>query len=443
MKKWMIGIALAIIVLLIAVTMLAKFLLTKDFLVKEIESSINSRVQIGSVDVALFSFPTKVSLNDVILVPRDEIVAIGTPYGDRLELLEGDVELKSLSFKLSLWELLSRKIHVEHFDLDGLHVRASLFEDGTNSLDPLFASPEAEAEKQVEKAEGFNAKEQKQFVTYLDSVDIRNVSFDLEIEKTGLFIHGSECGVSLENIRVDPQALEKVNEASIQFTSKVEVFDSPSKKLKYGELGLAGPAIARLFDPVTGDIDPIVSLDFSISENSHINTQVPYLQKIWKYSEKLSKFGVSIGTLPDRATFGRNRKLKGSYQRGRVDISEDVSILLHDWEVALNQPSWLESGDDTHEFFVDFSASKKASDSMVRHIDQLVGKVPKEIRGNLAEEIHSDWIKNGKLTVSLHTSGVLSSPKIEMRTKVPDIDTLIKEYAKKSALDYLFKKLKK
>lgn len=451
----MIGIALAIIVLLFAVSMLAKFFLTKDFLVKEIEASINSRVQIGSVDVSLLSFPAKVKLNDVIITQRDEVVEIGTPGSDRLELSEGDIALSALSFELSLWELLSRKIHVEHFDLDGLHIKATLFEDGSNSLDPLFASPESTDEEQpdpkpeedkkdvIAGEKGFNAKKQEQFVTYLESVDIRNVSFDLEIEKTGLFIQGSDCGVLLENIRVDPQALEKVNEASVQFTSKVEVYESPLKKLKYGEIGLSGPAVARLFDPTTGNIDPIINLDLNISENSHISTQVPYLQKVWAYGAKLSKFGVSIGTLPDRATFGRSRKLAGGYQRGRVDLSEDVSILIHDWELALNQPSWLASGDETHEFFIDFSASKKASDSLVRHIDGLVKKVPKEVRGNLSEEIKSGWLQNGKLTVSLRTSGSLSFPKIEMLTEIPAIDQLIKDYAQKSALDYLFKKLRK
>jgi hypothetical protein len=446
MKKWLLIGSGVLVVGIVVLSLSARAFFTKDFLVREIESSINSRVEIGEVDVSPFSVPARVSLKDVIVAQRDDQAENAVPYADRSALVGGAIHLKSLSFELSLWELLSRTVHVDRFELDGLHVNAVIHADGTNSLDPLFASPEKKKKKskgpKKEKAdEGFNAFEQADFVGRVESVAIKNVSFDLLIEKTGLFIKGTECGVALNDIRVDPKALEVVNEATVHYQSKVEVFDSKSQTVKYGELGLSGPATARIFDPNTGDIDPVVSLDLSISEDSHINTQVPYMQKVWKYADKLSKMGVSLGHLPERATFGRKRKIQGSYHRGRVDLSEDISILLHDWEAAVNQPSWLESGNETHEFFIDFSASKKSSDSIVRHIDSLVKKVPKEVRGNLSEEIKSAWLKNGKLTVSLHTKGKLSSPKIEMLTEVPEIDKLIKDYAKKSAMDYLFKKL--
>lgn len=453
MKKWITFAVVGLIVVLLGIGLSARLILTKDFLVRELEGSINSRVQIGDVNVSIISFPAKVSLREVIIAERDDIAEKGIAYDERPSLSEGALELDSLSFEVSLNELLSRRIHVDHFELDGLHLRVDLYEDGSNSLDALFASPNKEItqapekperkpnKKSEQKAGGFNAKEQQDFVTHLESVEIRNVSFDLNIEKTGLFVHGSECGVSLNDIRVDPQALEKVNEARLQFQSKVEVFDSDRKKIKYGELGLSGPALARLFDPTTGDIDPIVSLDLLISEDSHISSKAPYLRKIWKFGEKLSKFGISLGTLPDRATFGRKRKLAGSYQRGRVDFSEDISLLIHDWEAALNKPSWLDSADEQHEFYIDLSASKKASRSPLKYIETLVKNVPKEARGELSDEMLSSWVKNDKLTVSLHTRGELSQPEIELLTEVPDIEKLIKDYAKKSALDYLFKKL--
>lgn len=438
MKKWFKFLIIGLLLIVGAAVFSAKLLISKEFLVEEVEKSINSRIQIGAFDVSLLALPARVTLTDVILAERDNSVERSIPYAEREELTKGAVELKEVTFELSLWELLSKKIYVDSFELDGLHANVTLFEDGTNSLDSLFAEPGKPEEVEV-APKSFNAKKKEEFVTQLDSIKISNVSFDLLVEKTGLFAQGSECGIELSDIRVNPNSLEVVNEAKVKWNSKVELFDSKSKTIKFGELGLSGDAQAKLFDPVTGDVDPEVLIDFDISDDSYISTDIPYIQKVWGYGGKLEKFGVKLGTLPDKATFGRSKKVAGSYKRGRVDIAEDISIVLHDWEIAVNEKSWLASGSETHEFYIDIAASEKSSKSMVKHIDSLLKSAPREVRGELANNIKNQWLIDGKLTLKLHTKGKLSGPKISMLTELPDVESLIKDFAKKSALDFMLK----
>ncbi|PQJ27545.1 AsmA family protein [Rubritalea profundi] len=438
MKKWLKRLIIGLVLIACVLAFSAKLLLTKEFLVEEIEDSINSRVQIGSFDVSLFSIPAKITLQDVILAERDNNVNRKVPYNERAPLTQGALECKEVSFDVSLWELLSREIYVEHFVLDGLHARVKLHEDGTNSLDSLFEDV-AKEDQPKEKSKSFNAREKDEFVTQLKSISISNVSFDLTIEKTGVFLQGEDYSVELEDIKVNPNALELVNQAKLKLAGNLQIYDSASKTLKYGEIGLSGNADVQLFDPMTGYIDPDVTLDLDISDSSYLTTKIPYVEKIWDFGSKLEKYGVSFDSLPKKASFGRSRKIAGSYKRGRVDVTRDLSIVIHDWEVAVNEKSWLSSGSEQHEFFIDLSASQKSSQSLVGHIDSLLKNVPKELRGGLANSIKQEWLVNGKLTLSLQTKGVLSKPKIKMITKLPNVDDLIKDYAKKGAVDFLFK----
>jgi hypothetical protein len=440
MKKWLKRLIIGLVLIACVLAFSAKLLLTKEFLVEEVEDSINSRVQIGSFDVSFLSLPVKITLKDVILAERDNNVVRKVAYSERTPLTQGALECKEVSFDVSLWELFSREIYVDRFVLDGLHARVKLHDDGTNSLDQLFEN--AQKEETLEDApKSFNAREKDEFVTQLKSISINNVSFDVLVEKTGVLLQGTDCSVQIEDIKVNPNALEQVNQAKLELVANLQIFDSASKTIKYGDVGVSGNAEVQLFDPLTGDIDPDVTLDLNISDSSYLTTQVPYIQKVWDFGAKLKKYGVNLGALPKKAKFGRSRKIAGSYKRGRVDVEKDLSVVIHDWEVAVNEKSWLDSGSEKHEFFIDLSASQNLSESLVAHVDSLLKNVPKEVRGGLANSIKQEWLVNGKLTLKLHTQGALSKPKIKMLTKLPDVDDMIKDYAKKGAMDFLFKQL--
>lgn len=443
MKKWLLRGTVVVVLVCVVVTFSARFLLSKEFIALAIEDSINSRVQIDELDISLMSVPAKVTLKDVIVTTRDSAANSKQSYGKREEISDGVLKLNAVSFEVSLWELVSKRIRVESFDLDGLHANVTLFEDGTNSLDPLFASPEKEKKEKKDKKrnESFNAKEHEDFVTELNLVNISNVSCDLVIEKTGLLVKGSNGSLKLSDIRVNPNALEMVNQANLKLTLQTKIYDGVGMEVEYAELGIDGSALTQLFDPATGDIDPKVQFDFKVSETSYVSSEVPYVQKIWDKGEYLEKVGIKLGRLPEKAVFGRERKLAGAYHRGRVDLAEDLSIMVDDWEIAANEGSWMDSGSEQHEFFVDVSASTKSSDSLVRHSQRLLKNLPREIRGDIEQSLHGEWLKNDKLTLQLHTSRSLSKPKIRILTKLPDIDQLIKDAAKKGVLDFLLDKL--
>ncbi|MFC4995645.1 hypothetical protein [Rubritalea tangerina] len=212
MKKWVKRLVIGLIIIACVFAFSAKFLLTKELLVEQAEDAINSRVQIGSFEVSLFSFPAKVTLRDVILAERDNYANRKVAYAEREPIATGALSCDVIRFDVSLWELLSRKIYVDTFEADGFHAKVSLYEDGTNSLNALFADPHEPVPDAVAEPPSFNAKRSEEFVTQLDSIRITDASFDLLIEKTGVLVSGQGCQVLIDDIEVNPNSLEVVNE---------------------------------------------------------------------------------------------------------------------------------------------------------------------------------------------------------------------------------------
>ena len=230
MKKWLI-IGVSVLLLLAAALMVTYHsLLSKNFLVAKIESSIDSRVQIGDFGVSLFSVPAKVVIHDVIIAERDEAARKGVPHDERETIEVGAIRIEEIRFDVSLRELLSKEIKVSQLQVVGAHSDLVMNEAGEINVAKLFAAP-PEAKKEPDD-DGLNAKDSPEIVTSLERLIIKDASFNLVIEKTGLEIEGRNVNLDLSDIKVDPNALEKVNEAQLEFAADFAAFSSRKGRLK-------------------------------------------------------------------------------------------------------------------------------------------------------------------------------------------------------------------
>lgn len=444
MKKWAVIVAVAVVLLGVTLVVTSKMFLTKNYLVSELERSIDSRVQIGELEVKLFGGPARVTIKDVIIAERDDLARDEVPHDERPPIDDGAIKISEISFDVSLWELISKRIKVEQLAVSGLKASVVMDEDGKLNVEQLFAEPpkEKRARERREKKEGFNAKENEDFVTELKSLVIKDTEFSMVIEKTGLVIEGRDVNIALTDIKVDPNALEQVNEAHLQFSAHMDVFSNEKERKKFGQISLDGPARVKLFDPATGDLEPDAEVDFSIADDSYVSTQVPYVEKLWSATEKvMEKLSLEEYMLPDKLTFGRSKKVKASYLKGRVDLHEPLSLAMKDWELALDAGSWFESGSEEHQFKVLMIAGDSVSSFAKKHLSTLTDLVPEELRKVLHEEILSNIFIDDHLTLRVSTQGELSKPKVKLDTKLPDVEKMTKEYAKKKLLDYGMKKL--
>lgn len=426
-KRW----AVVILSLVLIGSVGLRFFLTKNYLVKVIEESINSRVEIGDMSARFTGAGVEVKLSDVKLARRDEQADNGIAHDQRSKLEFYVISLDEMEFKLSLWELMFRKMDVDRLAVRGLHSAVVMYEDGSNSLDELFAEPKKKR-KSKKSSQGFNAKDHEKLVTELREVVLRDGSAEILIDKSGLIIRVEDVNLDLSDIRVDPNALEVVNEARLKLACRAEIFSNAREMVKFGEMGLDGTARVRLFDPVSGEIDPDLDVDLDIADTSYISNRVPYVNALWKLAKRVEKF-VDIGTLPDRAVFSEPRKVAASYKKGRIDLHQPVGLQLADWELALAQGCWLSSGDERHEFHAQMKTTKKLSGA----VDGLLGK----LSGKLRDEMMKDWFIDGKFTIKIQSEGELSDPKIRLENQIPDIKKLLKDEMKAGLLDFAIDQL--
>ncbi len=444
MKKWCIigGSLLGLLVALMVGLLVAyNAVLSKDFLVAKIEESIDSRVQIGDFRVSLFSVPAKVVIEDVLIAEPDELVRDGVAHDERPPLDGGVIEVKEIAFDVSLGELLSREIKVSKLQVKGAHFDMALNEAGDLDIEKRFAAPGGKQKDKAPAAEG-NDKGASGFATQLDRLLIDDSSFSLLIEKTGLEVTGKDLRFDLKDIRVDPGALEKVNEAQLEFEAHLEAFSAKKGRQKYGQLGLEGPARVRLYDPATGKLDPDAEIEFAIRPDSYVSSQAPYIVKLWSVTDTLHKFGLNIQPLSSRLTFGRDRVIDGSYRRNRIDLHEPVALVMDDWELALKGESWIELGTEQHRSNVQLIAGSKVSRWMEERLQKITGVAPKEVRARLYQDFMKQLFVGERLALDASTQESLSDPKVRLETRLPDAKEIAKDYAKEKALDLLFDALK-
>lgn len=439
MKKWLIVAACLLLVGGVALTLTYRMLLSRDFLVARIESAIDSRVQIGSYGVSLFSVPARVVLRDVIIAERDESVC-RKAHDQRKPLKTGEIRVKEIRFDVSLGELLGKRIKASELRLRGAHFDMRLNEEGEFNLARRFAAP-PDKRREEESDEGLNARDSSAMVTELQRLLIEDASFDLVVEKTGLEIEGRDLRLELSDIKVDPGALEKVNEAHLEFTVQLAIHSSRQGRLQYGQIGLEGPARVRLFEPVTGRLAPDAEIEFAMDRDSYLSARAPYLIRLWQVTEVLTKVGLTTKPLPEQLGFGRDRVLSASWADGRLDLRRPLSLVMEDWELMLGGDSWAHFGNEQHASAVSLVSSAKVSDFVSRHLSKLVEVAPERLRPQLHQQLCEPLFVGERLTLAVSTEGPLSDPRVKLQTLMPEIRKVLTDSAKAGLRNLLIDQL--
>lgn len=412
MKKWILRIALLLIVLIVGGFFLAKSFITRDFIVSKIEKSINCRMQLKDIDINLYGFSGTVDLDGVILARRDEMANSKVPHDEREVIEDGEIHLEKASFDISIWEIFSKRILVERIVIDGVILNATLYENGDTSLEELFAKP---AKLKKAKVKKFNARENEKFVTTISEVSLNNVDVNLVVEKTQLSVKGRGGYVQLLDIDVNPKMLETVNDAKIRVGGEFDLRSLDTGHL-YGKVITAGESTVTLFNSENGDLEPDMVMTLTVSSDSYLSARVPALGGIWSAADGFSRMGMSMLKLPEKAKFKNDQSVKVAYKLGRATLLDPLSIKVGDWELEALERSWLGTGDDQHLLGVKLHIGKSVS-------NKLGGMLGGDMaRGVLGKLVGGDglgaFFEDGKLAIHVESSGDLSDPKIRLKNEI-------------------------
>lgn len=420
----------AVLLLFVLAGVAVKSIITEKFLVAEIEESINSKVEIGNASVSVFSLPARITLSDVTLSPAD-----GDPEND------ARVEIERVDLKVSLFALLFREVNVNSITVSGADITSTYREDGSTSVGDLFSKPDEgssddggeDGAENGGNGGGFNAFEQQDFVARLGSLTIEHSRATVLLEKMGVRLMCSDLNVELSEMRVDPARLQETDTAHLRITADVRA-DSVNG-WPYGELFFTGDASARIFNPQTGKTEPEIVGDFGLSRESWLNTRVPFITKAWNMLGVLEKIGVKVSRLPERATFGRSEAIAAHYHKGKVAVQKPLSVWVGDWELAVLDGSWLDTGTDLHEINGELLASVSASETFLSAIEKGVHFLPDDARPAVVESVSGKLYRDGRLVLPIKSKGDFSDPKIRPSGPIPDLTEAARDAGKKILKD--------
>jgi hypothetical protein len=452
LRKIIAGVLCCVLLIAVGLGVMVKRFVSEAYLVEQIEGAINSKVEIGEIKLSLLRSPACLTLKDVRLSAKQGDWQAG----------DTEVSVKQVDLSVSLWSLLNKRIEVNDMTIRGAHVKGTVYEKGGSSLEALFESPEKARKRlsrkstqvkegrpkhrspkkrkkklargEPEKKEGgFNVFDQEDFVAALGGFHLEDSSVDLIVEKSGLHIQCSGVNLSLGSLEIDPRRLEDTDSARLDLTVNIRL-DS-TEGWSYARLDIQGQAVARLFNPETGDMEPDVEGAFDLGDDSWINTRIPVITEAWKELHRLEKIGIKIAPLPEKATFGRSESLAAHYHRGMVTVRQPLSLWLGDWEFAVMSGSWLQTETNQHTIKAEVSASRGASSQLEHLLVKGLDYLPNEVREPLVCDMQEKLFRDGRFVVKIKSQKDLSHPKIRLVDGVPDFGKEAEKAGKKLLLE--------
>lgn len=432
------GVVAALLLIVVVGGFLAlKVVVNEEFLVNQIESNLNVRAEIKKLNISLFSAMSSVEVEGLSLGARDNDANQGTPLAQRKPLQNPVLSVKTVDLKLSLLPLLARRFELKRFLLSEPSVSMVLYENGTNSLTPLFKKPllvggkpnPALTEKPEEPVE--EEKDDKPFTAKdlpisasLKEIGLRGGNVTLLLQKTGQTIRLSGLSLMLDSIDVDPADLAKHNSIRISMDALVNIISS--KKTDAAGLILRSGGTVQPFDPKTGAVTTGVEYLVTVKKDSYISGMAAFDQLAGELPV-LNKVGFSWKKLADKALLLRDVDVKVRYSQGLVTFLEDAAFPTANYDLVLKKGSTMNTANGTHNFNASVRASEAESNDILARFDR---GIEKKLKGAMTVEqartrVLGVLLDQGKVQLPFSSLGSFENPNVKLLAELPSLTEVL------------------
>lgn len=427
-KKIIIGSLAAIMVgFAIVIYGLTASYLTKNYLTEKVEKSFNCRFEIGDIDLSLWSPTATIALSEVKFAPRDSYANDRTPHDDRTPLESSKVSVEKLEIKVSMIDILFRNLNVESLRLEEFKAELTLYDNGRNDIEPLFAKPKDSEKDERDEGITFNVLSSSDLVAHLREFSLVDAELEVNIQASDLKVMVSQLNVDmLEEFELNVKDLASMAPAKFGFRSRVDLH-SGDQSTHYGMVEFDGAIEGSVFSPENGDLDPNLELKLKIGDRSHLK-KIPVIQKVAD-----AFLGIrSIPFLqdgdrkawPETYLFEGDKVFHSKFHKNTYTIESALAVDAGSWTLALQPGSYFSTNDSQHQFDYKLYASTELS----KKVDSLVATRIKSLPGKLGtiagKEIQRLVDADGRFALDFRTTGSLSSPNVELVSKLPNLGNI-------------------
>ncbi len=440
--------------------------LTPDFLVRQIESNLNTRAEVSKVNINLFSALSSIKVEGIQLSYRDEIADSGIPLRERPPLKTSLVSIDNARLGIGLGAIFRKELNLDELTLEGLNIRLVLFESGANNLSPLFKPPvtvngmpnpklspeylelRRKEEEEAKKSREENPEPKEPFTIQkiplslaMREAGIQNGNISLLMKKTNQQIYLQSVNLLLKDLDVIPQDLANHNSVDLKFDFRLLVKGASGED--QAGLFLSSSGKIQPFDTNTGEVNPNLSYTVRLLKGSFITGfavfdalagGLPILNSLNLKSEKIAQ----------RADLVRDVAMSLGYTKGRVTFKDSPLFPTQNYDLSILSGTWIQLTNNTHQMKGKILATKEESERVIQSFDKalqtnLKGADTTAFRNEVLGKI----LENGRFALPFRSSGDLKKPQVTLDLELPSIRSLLKGAATQALKDTLQKNVPK
>ncbi len=453
MKKILIGISVffgLILAVLVVGLLSISSIVTPDFIVGQIESSLNARADLKKVNISIFSALSSVELEDLSLHERDHFADNASLLKERTPSVNPILSVKKVDLKLNFLALLKRNFQLKSFLLISPSVSIVLKENG-NSLTHLFHKPKLVFGKpnpalEIKEETISVDKDNKPFTVKslpisasIGKIGMENGEIELFIQRTLQKISLKNVNVLLTDIDIDPENLEKHNSIYLIANLNLSVFNSGGQETGLFKIQSNG-SIAP-FAVKTGLVNPSVNYHLTLKTGSYING-LSIMDALSGKLPVLSNAGIKLDGFSKKADLTRDVNLEINYFSNKITLLNQVIFPTPNYDLTLEKNSWIHLENNEHSFTGGVLASKAESDKAISGVDSAIkAQMKKDNPVEIRNKILGNLIKNDRVNLPFTSSGNIKSPNVQLNANLPSILDLAKGVIGDKLKDEIKKKL--
>ncbi|MCP4680866.1 MAG: hypothetical protein GY864_00865 [Desulfobacterales bacterium] len=456
MKKMLIIILIPVFLLVISgigVWVYLTFFFDENFVVQNIESNINARVELKKVKVGLFSLAPSFFCEGVSFAKRDGFADEGTRLNERPALKSPLISVKKMEFKANLLPLFKKQLVVQKFVANHADINMTINEDGENNLSPLFGPPpivngrpnpafETKQKKSPETDNAGSTGSGRKFSSHdiplsarINNIGLEQANINILVQHTRQRLQASGVDLMISSIDIDPNDLIKHNKANVLFDADFIVAGKDNREQAKLMIGSSGDI--KPFDPRTGFINPRIVYMLRLKKGSFISSLIA-LDVINKTLPALSQIGLNMEKVTKRAELIKDSETGIVYREGRVSFIHDLSFTTLHYDMHIRKNSWINVINNRHEFKGNLVLSEEDSRKALEEVDGFIEKqavslakrnIEMDVK-KVRDQLLAGIVKDGRIDLGFSSRGNVKRPTVRLSILPSSLDSVLKKAVK-------------
>jgi hypothetical protein len=421
--KWL-GIVIgAIIVLIIAASIVLMLIVDEKMIASQMENVLNRHVTIKKLSVGVFAVASGIEVRDVRISnfkTKKELAALKDKPVPEKDLFVG---LKAFNFKIKLIKLLSGQVVLDELVLYEPVINIIKNKNGVFNFDDL-TKPAPVAKKEIKKEEPKKTKQDQSKPFTADDLPIEISVGKIGLEKGQLkyFDEGMAQTFQVYNltalvhsIKIDPKDLLNKDSVGLAISMGVKTIgEVKSGSVKSFDIGFDIKGIAIPFDKKTRIANPEIDLKMGLPYGTITGLQI--FEKL-KEVEQLAKYCGKLDFLKKEIKW-KNAFVNVWYKNNVVKLKEG-KIPTDDY--ALTYAGQTNISTKAVDLDIDMLLADKNEKSIRSGVEKnikkaITGKTAKYIKPETIADIAMKSLlnKDGKVELKFQVTGNLNDPKTKL-----------------------------